>query len=233
MVSRSRKSESGSVGKGSRAQAGKGGGKGGKGGGKSSGWYERHVGDVHVRRAQEEGYRSRASYKLAEIDQRDHLVHKGARVLELGAAPGGWTQYVVERIGPEGVVVASDLLDMDAVAGVEFVQGDFTEQETADRIEQALGDGGADVVLSDMAPNLTGVASTDQARSMALAELALDMARSVLKPGGGFVVKVFQGEGFDSFVRKLRSHFRQVKVRKPEASRSRSREVYLVATDHR
>ena len=122
---------------------------------------------------------------------------------------------------------------MDAVAGVEFVQGDFTEQETADRIEQALGDGGADVVLSDMAPNLTGVASTDQARSMALAELALDMARSVLKPGGGFVVKVFQGEGFDSFVRELRSHFRQVKVRKPEASRSRSREVYLVATDHR
>lgn len=205
----------------------------GSGSGSSGGWYDRHVRDVHVRRAQQDGYRSRASYKLAEIDKRDALIDKGDRILELGAAPGGWTQYVVERIGAEGVVVASDILDMDAIAGVTFVQGDFTEQETAERIEQALGDVGADIVLSDMAPNLTGVASTDQARSMALAELAMDMACSVLKPGGGFVVKVFQGEGFDDFVRALRSHFQHVKIRKPEASRSRSREVYLVATDHR
>ncbi len=223
MNDRTRKSDSG--GKGGRSK--------GRRGGKSGNWYERHVGDVHVRRAQDEGYRSRASYKLAEIDQRDALVRNGARVLELGAAPGGWTQYLVERVGPEGIVVASDLLEMDAIAGVEFVQGDFTEQATADRIEHAIGEAGADVVLSDMAPNLTGVASTDQARSMALAELAMDMACSVLKPGGGFVVKVFQGESFDTYVRSLRSHFQHVKVRKPEASRSRSREVYLVATEHR
>ena len=205
--------------------------KGGKKSSKSSGWFERHVGDAHVRRAQEEGYRSRASYKLAEIDKRDGLIRRGATVLELGAAPGGWTQYVVEQAGQSGKVVASDLLEMDSIAGVDFVCGDFTEQETADRIEHVLGPDGADVVLSDMAPNLTGVASTDQARSMALAELALDMAGSVLKPGGAFVVKVFQGEGFDAFVVALRSQFKQVKVRKPEASRSRSREVYLVATD--
>lgn len=202
-----------------------------RGSGKSAGWYDRHVGDAHVRRAQEEGYRSRASYKLAEIDKRDGLIRRGATVLELGAAPGGWTQYVVERAGDSGRVVASDLLEMDAIAGVDFVQGDFTEQLTADRIEQALGETGADVVLSDMAPNLTGVASTDQARSMGLAELALDMAGTVLKPGGAFVVKVFQGEGFDAFVTVLRSQFKRVKVRKPEASRSRSREVYLVAID--
>lgn len=204
-----------------------------RGGSKSAGWYEKHVRDAHVRRAQEDGYRSRASYKLAEIDQKDGLLKKGARVLELGAAPGGWTQYVVERIGHQGTMVASDLLEMDAVEGVAFVLGDFTEQETADRIEKALGDGGADIVLSDMAPNLSGVASTDQARSMALAELAMDMACAVLSPGGSFVVKVFQGAGFDTYVNNLRTQFGQVKVRKPEASRSRSREVYLVASDYR
>lgn len=204
-----------------------------RGSGKSGEWYERHVRDVHVRRAQEDGYRSRASYKLAELDQRDGLLTPGACVLELGAAPGGWTQYIVERVGLQGRVVASDLLDMDAVEGVQFVMGDFTEQATADQISDALGEHGADIVLSDMAPNLTGVASTDQARSMALAELALDMARHVLRPGGSFAVKVFQGTGFDAYVRELRSQFGQVKVRKPEASRSRSREVYLVATDYR
>lgn len=202
-------------------------------GNKSGEWFERHVRDPHVRRAQEAGYRSRASFKLAEIDRRDELLRQGACVLELGAAPGGWTQYIVERVGLEGKVVASDLLDMDAIAGVEFILGDFTEQSTADRISDALGEDGADIVLSDMAPNLTGVASTDQARSMALAELAQDMACTVLKPGGHFVVKVFQGTGFDHYVRELRSQFGQVKVRKPEASRSRSREVYLVAANYR
>ena len=199
---------------------------------RSSGqWYERHVNDVHVRRAGAEGYRSRAVYKLQEMDRRDRLMGAGSVVLELGAAPGGWTQYVAERVGERGRIVASDLLEVDPVAGMTFVQGDFTEQATADRIVVALGEDGADLVLSDMAPNLTGVAGTDQARSMALAELAQDMAVGVLKPGGALVVKVFQGEGFDAFVKTLRSHFRAVKVRKPEASRARSREVYLVAGD--
>lgn len=205
-------------------------------------WYERHVNDAHVKRATVDGYRSRAVYKLEEIDRKDGLIRPGSVVLELGAAPGGWTQYVAERLGSAqakgqtpGRIIASDLLDVDPVAGMQFVQGDFTEQVTADRIMAALGqteDGSvADLVLSDMAPNLTGVAGTDQARSMALAELALDMAVGVLKPGGALVVKVFQGEGFDAFVKVLRSRFSRVKVRKPEASRSRSREVYLVAVD--
>jgi len=197
---------------------------------RSSGqWFERHVGDAHVKRAGVDGYRSRAVYKLQEIDRRDRLMVPGSVVLELGAAPGGWTQYVAERVGGHGRIVASDLLEVDPVAGMTFVQGDFTEQATADRIVVALGEDGADLVLSDMAPNLTGVAGTDQARSMALAELAMDMAVAVLRPGGSFVVKVFQGEGFDGFVKALREPFRSVKVRKPEASRSRSREVYLVA----
>jgi len=199
---------------------------------RSSGqWFERHVNDVHVKRAGAEGYRSRAVYKLQELDRRDRLILPGSVVLELGAAPGGWTQYVSERAGERGRVVASDLLDVDPVAGMTFVQGDFTEQVTADRIVAALGEDGADLVLSDMAPNLTGVSGTDQARSMALAELALDMAVGVLKPGGSLAMKVFQGEGFETFVKALRQHFRGVKIRKPDASRSRSREVYLVAVD--
>ena len=196
---------------------------------KSSGrWLERHVSDPHVRRAVAEGYRSRAVWKLEEIDRRDALLRPGHTVLELGAAPGGWSQYVVSRVGPAGRVVASDVLEMDALADVEFVAGDFTDEAVAREIAARLGEGGADVVLSDMAPNLSGVASSDQARSVALAELALEMAGDVLKPDGAFVVKVFQGEGFDGFASAVRQVFRTVRVRKPDASRSRSREVYLV-----
>ena len=196
---------------------------------KSSGrWLERHVSDPHVRRAVSEGYRSRAVWKLEEIDRRDRLLRQGAAVLELGAAPGGWSQYVAARVRPAGRVVASDVLEMDALAGVEFVRGDFTEEEVAESIARRLGPGGADVVLSDMAPNFSGVAVSDQARSVALAELALEMCDRVLKPGGAFVVKVFQGEGFDGFAAQVRRAFRTVRTRKPDASRAASREVYLV-----
>ena len=218
------------------------GGSDGRGGGasrgtrsKSSGrWLERHVSDPHVRRAVAEGYRSRAVWKLEELDRRDALLAPGARVLELGAAPGGWSQYVAARVVPGGGrVVASDVLEMDALADVEFVRGDFTDEAVAEAIVASLGEGGADVVLSDMAPNLSGVAVSDQARSVALAELALEMCERVLKPGGSFAVKVFQGEGFDGFAAAVRGAFRTVKVRKPDASRSRSREVYLVGLGHR
>lgn len=195
----------------------------------SARWLREHVQDAHVKQAHSDGYRSRAVYKLREIDEKDGLLAKGAAVLELGSAPGGWTQYVAERIGSKGRIVASDILPMDAVADVEFIQGDFTEASVASRIEESLGPAGADLVISDMAPNLSGVASSDQARVMALAELALDTAVRVLNPEGAFVVKVFQGAGFEEFVTALRKTFRNVKVRKPDASRSRSREVYLVA----
>lgn len=194
-------------------------------------WIDEHVSDPHVRRATVDGYRSRAVYKLEELDRRDRLLRSGMTVLELGAAPGGWTQYVTGRVGDRGRVIATDILPMDPVAGAEFVQGDFTEQAVADEIAALMGDRGADLVLSDMAPNLTGVAGIDQARSTALAELALEMASEVLKPGGALAMKVFQGEGFDALVKAVRRIFRVVKIRKPEASRSRSREVYLVATE--
>lgn len=197
---------------------------------KSSGrWLQEHANDSHVKQAALEGYRSRAVYKLKELDDKEQLLKPGSRVLELGAAPGGWTQYVSEKIGNDGTAVASDILPMDSMADVQFIQGDFREQVVADQIEAALGGKPADLVLSDMAPNLSGVASSDQARSMALAELALEMAISVLGPEGCFVAKVFQGEGFDQYMAQLRAQFDVVKVRKPSASRSRSREVYVVA----
>lgn len=188
-----------------------------------------HVEDVWVRRAQADGYRSRAIYKLRELDEKDALLRPGQCVLELGSAPGSWTQYVAERVGPSGRVVASDILPMDPIGGVTFVRGDFTENAVAEEIERALGAHGCDLVISDMAPNLSGVAASDQARAMALVELALDTATRVLRADGAFVAKVFQGEGFDAFGRQLRARFSSVKVRKPEASRPRSREVYLVA----
>ena len=192
-----------------------------------------HVNDSHVQRAQADGYRSRAVYKLIELDEKDQLIKPSSIIVELGAAPGGWTQYLASKIGPEGKIIASDILPMDSVAGsadaMIFILGDFTEQSVADAIEAEVGKNGADLVLSDMAPNLSGVASSDQARAMGLVEMALDTASRVLNPEGAFVAKVFQGEGFDSFVRELRSQFQQVKIRKPDASRSRSREVYVVA----
>ena len=192
-------------------------------------WLNEHVNDVHVKQAAADGYRSRAVYKLIELDKKDQLITRGATVLELGAAPGGWTQYIAEKVGDAGKVVASDILPMDSVGNVTFVPGDFTDNEVAEAIEKALGPGGADLVLSDMAPNISGVASSDQARAMGLAELALDMAGAVLNENGGFAAKLFQGEGFDAYIKDVRSRFKTVKLRKPAASRPRSREVYVVA----
>lgn len=192
-------------------------------------WLNEHASDLYVQKAMADGYRSRAVYKLIELDQKDGLIRRGATVLELGAAPGGWTQYIAENVGDAGKVVASDILPMDSVANVTFIEGDFTENRVADAIEKALGPSGADLVLSDMAPNISGVSATDQARAMGLVELALDMAAQVLNENGAFAVKVFQGEGFDAFVKDVRSRFKTVKLRKPSASRSRSREIYVVA----
>jgi len=202
----------------------------GRGKSKSSDrWLNEHETDPHVKQAAADGYRSRAVYKLIELDQKDSLIRRGATVLELGAAPGGWTQYIAEKVGDAGRVVASDVLAMDSVANVTFVHGDFTENSVADAIGRELGANGADLVLSDMAPNISGIAVSDQARAMGLAELALEMAASVLNKNGGFAVKVFQGEGFDAYIKDVRSRFKTVKLRKPEASRPRSREVYVVA----
>ena len=191
-------------------------------------WMREHVDDVWVKRARVDGYRSRATYKLRELDEKDALLRPGMSVLDLGSAPGGWTQYVAERVGPSGRVVASDILPMEAIGDVTFVRGDFTELAVSEEIERALGPDGCDLVISDMAPNLSGVPVSDQARAMALVELALDTASRVLRPGGDFVAKVFQGEGFDAFAKTLRGTFSSVKIRKPAASRPRSREVYLV-----
>jgi len=187
-----------------------------------------HVSDEHVRQAQRAGYRSRAAFKLLQLDEKDALLAPGITVLELGAAPGGWTQVVSEKIGGSGKIVASDILPMDGLPGVQFIQGDFHELEVAEAIEKAVAPG-ADLVLSDMAPNISGVADSDQARGMALAELTLEMAVTVLKPDGALAVKLFQGAGFDVYIADLRKRFKTVKLRKPQASRARSREVYAVA----
>jgi 23S rRNA (uridine2552-2'-O)-methyltransferase len=192
-------------------------------------WLRRHVNDPYVQRSKREGFRSRAAYKLIEIDDRDRLLAPGSVVVDLGAAPGGWTQVAVRRAGPSGKVVAIDLLAMEPVPGAVFVRGDFSTDEGLAMVEAALGGAAADVVLSDMAPNLSGIAISDQARSMALAELARDFALSHLKPGGAFLVKVFQGAGYDEFLRSLRAAFGKVVVRKPEASRGESAELYLLA----
>lgn len=191
-------------------------------------WLDEHVNDPWVKKAQVDGYRSRASYKLIELIDKDKLLRPGMLVLDLGSAPGGWSQVVAERLGAGGRVVASDILPMDSIADVEFIQGDFTEQAVFDQIMTALGDTQADVVLSDMAPNLSGIDVADQAASIYLVELALDLARQALRPGGSFVAKVFHGEGYDAFVKDVRTSFGKVVVRKPAASRPRSREVYLV-----
>jgi len=182
-----------------------------------------------VRKSRLESYRSRAVYKLAEIDQRDHLITPNMSVVELGAAPGGWTQYVAEKLSPQGSLVAVDILAMDVVPGAAILQGDFTEDETLEQIKLALNGKNADLVLSDMAPNFSGQLAVDQPRSMYLAELALDMCKELLAPGGNMLVKTFQGAGFEEFLRDIRATFDVVKSRKPEASRSRSREVYILA----
>ncbi len=192
-------------------------------------WLNEHATDPHVKQALADGYRSRAVYKLMELDKKDHLIARGSTVLELGAAPGGWTQYIAEKVGDQGKVVASDILPMDSVPNVTFVLGDFTDNAVADKIETEVGNSGADLVLSDMAPNISGVAASDQARVMGLVELALDMAVTVLNQNGAFAVKLFQGEGFDAYIKDVRTRFKTVKLRKPAASRPRSREIYVVA----
>jgi len=192
-------------------------------------WLRRHVSDPYVQRSRKEGYRSRSAYKLIEIDDRDRILAPGAVVVDLGAAPGGWTQVAVKRAGPKGRVIAIDLLEMEPVAGATFLRGDFAGAAGLAAVEAALAGAKADAVLSDMAPNLSGIAITDQARSMALAEIARDFALAHLKPGGAFLVKVFQGAGYDEFLRSLRAAFAKVVVRKPEASRGESAELYLLA----
>lgn len=196
---------------------------------KSSGrWLREHFDDAWVKKSQSEGYRSRASYKLIELDKKDRLFRPGQLVVDLGAAPGGWTQVAMEKVGDSGMVLASDILPMDPIAGVTFVQGDFTEQSVLDELLLQLGDRRADVVISDMAPNMSGMAAVDIPSAMGLVELALDMARQVLKPGGVFVAKVFQGEGFDALLADMRQSFSSVVSRKPDSSRARSREIYQV-----
>ncbi len=191
-------------------------------------WLKEHFDDVWVKKSREDGYRSRASYKLIELDEKDRLFRPGQVVVDLGAAPGGWSQVAVERVGDKGVVIASDILEMNPIAGVEFVQGDFTEQSVLDELLELLGDRRADVVISDMAPNMSGMAAVDIPNAMGLVELALDMAQQVLKPGGVFVAKVFQGEGFDALLAEMRKSFGTVVSRKPDSSRARSREIYQV-----
>jgi 23S rRNA (uridine2552-2'-O)-methyltransferase len=192
-------------------------------------WLDRHVTDAYVHRAQAEGYRSRAAYKLLELNERDRFLRPGARIVDLGAAPGGWAQVAARVAGPSGRVIALDLLPMEPIPGVTFLQGDFRSDEALEALRAETGTRGIDVVISDMAPNVSGVAAVDQPRAMHLAELALDFAGECLNEDGTLLVKVFQGAGFDEFVGAVRQRFRRVAVRKPRASRPESREVYLVA----
>ena len=201
---------------------------------KSSGrWLKEHFDDHYVRQSQKEGWRSRASYKLLEIQEKDHIFRPGSKVVDLGAAPGGWSQVAVQLVGEQGRVVASDILPMDAIAGVDFVQGDFTEETVLEHILATIGADQVDLVISDMAPNMSGALSVDQPNAMYLAELALDLSRQVLRRGGIFLTKVFQGEGFDEYLRDMKTSFDKVQTRKPQASRARSREVYLLASGFR
>lgn len=196
-------------------------------------WLKEHFDDPYVQRAQQEGYRGRAVYKLQELDERERLLRPAMRVLDLGAAPGGWTQYAAQKLGEKGTLVATDILPMDPVPGASIVIGDFREERVLEQILAALGDRDADLVLSDMAPNLTGTDAVDQPRSVHLCELALELASQVLNARGAFLVKLFQGEGSDAYLAEVRRRFKSVKVRKPRASRSRSREVYVLARSPR
>ena len=196
----------------------------------SKAWLHEHFNDQWVAKAQAEGYRSRASYKLLEMHEKDRLFRPGMTVLDLGAAPGGWSQVAGKLVGARGTVVASDILPMDALPDVTFIQGDFREEAVYEQILAALGDGKVDLVMSDMAPNMSGNNAVDLPRAMYLAELALDMAERVLEPDGHFLVKVFQGEGFDDYRKALQSRFKRVVSRKPAASRARSTEVYQLAS---
>jgi len=195
----------------------------------SSRWLKEHFDDEYVKRSKRDGYRSRAIYKLQELQEKDQLFKPGMTVIDLGSAPGSWSQYVAELIGDQGNLLASDILPMDSIPSVNFIQGDFTEQAILDQIVAAMGNTRADIVISDMAPNLSGSDAIDQPASVYLCELTLDMAQQLLSENGSMVVKLFQGVGSDEFLKQVRSCFKQVKIRKPKASRARSREVYVVA----
>lgn len=195
-------------------------------------WLKEHFEDTYVKRAQQEGYRSRAVYKLKEIQEKDRILRPGMTVVDLGAAPGAWSEYAARVVGRRGRVIALDQLEMPAIEGVEFIQGDFQEQDVLDRLSRELGERPVDLVMSDMAPNISGVKAVDQPRAMYLCELAVDFARDVLGPGGDLLMKAFQGQGFDDLVRELRANWAKVVFRKPKASRARSREVYLLARNY-
>lgn len=195
----------------------------------SDAWLKEHFDDAYVNLAKEQGYRSRACFKLLELDKKDKLLKPGMTVIDLGAAPGSWSQVVVEKIGEKGLLIASDILPMDTLAHTEFIQGDFTEQAVLDEILEKLKNRPVDLVISDMAPNLSGMSSIDQPKAMYLVELAFDLAQQTLAPNGDFLAKVFQGEGFDAFIAQIKPIFAKVVIRKPNASRARSKEVYVLA----
>lgn len=201
--------------------------------GSSRRWLAEHHSDPYVKQAREEGWRSRAVFKLQQIQQKDRLIRPGMTVVDLGAAPGGWSQYATRVLDGRGRMIALDILPMETIAGVEFIQGDFREESVLVQLGAALCGQPADLVLSDMAPNISGIGAADQARAVYLAELALDFCRQALRPGGDFLIKLFQGEGFDAYLKDLRTAFASVQIRKPEASRERSREVYLLARNYR
>lgn len=192
-------------------------------------WLDEHFDDFYVKEAQKKGYRSRACFKLLEIQEKDKILRPGMTVIDLGSAPGGWSQVAGEIVGSQGVMIASDILPMDALPDVTFIEGDFTELSVFNSIMDVVDGRPVDLVISDMAPNMSGLKDVDQPKSMYLVELAIDLAKQTLAPGGSFLTKVFQGEGFDEALKDLRSHFKQVVTRKPASSRSRSRETYLLA----
>ncbi len=196
----------------------------------SKAWLKEHNDDPFVKRAIKEGWRSRAVYKLQELDEKYNLLQPGMNIVDLGAAPGGWSQYAARKVGKAGNLIAIDVLDMDAINHVHFLKGDFTEQEIYESLKEIVGQKPIDLVLSDMAPNISGINSVDQPKAMYLAELAAEFSLEVLAPDGGLIVKLFQGAGFDDYVKMLRSKFSKVLIRKPNASRPRSREVYALAT---
>lgn len=196
-------------------------------------WLKEHFDDPYVKMAQRDGYRSRASYKLLEIQEKDRILRPGMTVVDLGAAPGGWSQVTSRVIGDKGTLIASDILPMDSIPDVTFIQGDFTEDEVFAKLLEAIGENPVDLVISDMAPNMSGLPAVDMPRAMFLCELALDLCTRVLRPGGDFLIKIFQGEGFDTYLKSVRESFDKVQMRKPLSSRDRSREQYLLARGFR
>jgi 23S rRNA (uridine2552-2'-O)-methyltransferase len=199
----------------------------------SLGWLKRHVNDPYVKQAQKDGYRSRASYKLLEIQEKYKLIRPGMTVVDLGAAPGGWSQVTSRLIGGQGRLIASDILEMDSIPDVTFIQGDFTQDEVLAQILEAVGNSQVDLVISDMAPNMSGTPAVDMPKAMFLCELALDLAERILKPGGNFVIKIFQGEGFDVYLKDARKKFDKIQMIKPDSSRGSSREQYMLAWGYR